>query len=125
MRCPTSRFSRSALGDQLWAASSELAFCEQFIGQLRVLEHDQTIRDSGDVCGARNMQFEQEFRGLFLGETMSAHNWRDRVGDFCVADYLAEHYMVHVMSYSTRFSLHLRHTISCPPNQPRTAAYAP
>jgi hypothetical protein len=57
---------RSAL-----AVSSELAF-EQFIGQLRLLEHDQTICDSGDVCGARNTQFEQEFLGLFLGETVSA-----------------------------------------------------
>ena len=100
---------------QLWAASSELAFCEQFIGQLRLLEHDQTIRDSGDVCGARNTQFEQEFLGLFLGETMSAYDWRDRVGDFCVADYLAEHYTVHVVRYSTRFTLHLRRTSSSPP----------
>ncbi|HEY6230357.1 MAG TPA: hypothetical protein VIW64_03750 [Pyrinomonadaceae bacterium] len=89
MYCPKSRFSRSALGREF-----ELAFCEQFIGQLRVLEHDLTIRDSSDVCGARVMQFEQEFRGPFLGETMSAHNWRDHVGNFCVAEYLAEHYMV-------------------------------
>jgi hypothetical protein len=117
MRCPKSRFSPSALGDQLWSASSELAFCEQFIGQLRLLEHDQMIRDSGDVCGARNTQFEQEFLGLFRAETMSAYDWRDRIGDFCVADYLAEFDTVHVMKYSTRFSLHLRRTISCPPNQ--------
>jgi hypothetical protein len=66
------------------------------------------MRDSGDVCGARNTQFEQEFLGLFLGETVSAYNWRDRIGDFCVADYLAELDTVHVMRYSTRFSLHLR-----------------
>jgi hypothetical protein len=95
------RFSRSAL-----AASSELAFCEQFIGQLRLLEQDQTIGDSGDVCGARNTQFEQEFLGLFLGETVSAYDWRDRIGDFCVAEYLAELDTVHVMRYSTRFSFH-------------------
>jgi hypothetical protein len=75
------------------------------------------MRDSGDVCGARNTQFEQEFFGLFLGETVSAHNWRDRIGDFCVADYLAELDTVHVMRYSTRFSLHLRRISSCPPNQ--------
>jgi len=73
------------------------------------------MRDSGNVCGARNTQFDQEFLGLFLGETVSAYNWRDRVGDFCVADYLAEHYTVHVMRYSTRFSLHLRRTNSCLP----------
>jgi len=93
---------RSAL-----AASSELAF-EQFIGQLRLLEHDQTIRHFGDVCGARNTQFEQEFLGLFRVETVSAYDWRDRIGDFCVADYLAELDMVHVVRYSTRFSLHVR-----------------
>ena len=73
------------------------------------------MRDSGDVCCARNTQFEQEFFGLFLGETVSAYDWRDRIGDFCVADYLAELDMVHVVRYSTRFSLHLRCTSSCPP----------
>src|ERR1051326_3661588 len=96
--------------DQLWATSSELAFCEQFIGQLRLLEHDQTIRDSGDVCGARNTQFEQEFLGLFRAETVFAYDWRDRIGDFCVADYLAELNKVHLVRYSTRFSLRLHRT---------------
>jgi hypothetical protein len=62
----------------------------------------------GDVCGARNAQFDQEFFGLFLGETVSAYNWRDRIGDFCVAEYLEELDTVHVMRYSTRFGLHLR-----------------
>ena len=81
------------------------------------LSLDQTMRDSGDVCGARNTQFDQEFFGLFLGETVSAYNWRDRIGDFCVADYLAELDTVHVMRYSTRFSLPLRRTSLCPPNQ--------
>jgi hypothetical protein len=66
------------------------------------------MRDLGDVCGARNTQFEQEFFGLFLGETVSAYNWRDRIGDFCVADYLEEFDTVHVRRYPTRFSLHLR-----------------
>jgi hypothetical protein len=55
------------------------------------------MRDLGDVCGARNTQFEQEFLGLFRVETVSAYDWRDRIGDFCVADYLAELDMVHVM----------------------------
>jgi len=55
------------------------------------------MRDVGDVCGPRNTQFEQEFLGRFLGETVSAYDWRDRVGDFCVADYLVEHYTVHVV----------------------------
>jgi hypothetical protein len=45
--------------------------------------------DSGDLCGARNTQFEQEFLDLFRAETVSAYDWRDRIGDFCVADYLA------------------------------------
>src|SRR5512132_1979399 len=45
-----------------------------------------TMRDLGDVCGARNTQFEQEFLGLFRAETVSAYDWRDRIGDFCVAD---------------------------------------
>ena len=63
------------------------------------------MRDSGDVCGTRNTQFQQEFLGLFLGETVSAYDWRDRIGDFCVADYLAELDKVHVMRCSTRFSL--------------------
>jgi hypothetical protein len=40
----------------------------------------------GDVCGARNTQFEQEFLDLFRAETVSAYNWGDRIGDFCVAD---------------------------------------
>ena len=66
------------------------------------------MRDLGDVCGARNTQFEQEFLGLFGAETVSSYDWRDRVGDFCVADYLAELNTVHVMRYSTRFGLHLR-----------------
>jgi len=65
------------------------------------------MRDSGDVCGARNTQFDQEFFGLLLGETVSVYDWRDRIGDFCVADYLAELDTVHVMRYSTRFSPHL------------------
>ena len=59
------------------------------------------MRDLGDVCGARNTQFEQEFLGLFRAETVSAYDWRDRIGDFCVADYLAELDKVHVMRYST------------------------
>ena len=75
------------------------------------------MRDSGDLCGARNTQFDQEFLGLFRGETVSAYDWRDRIGDFCVADYLAELDKVHVVRYSTRFSLNLRRTSSCPPNQ--------
>ena len=74
------------------------------------------MRDSGDVCGARNTQFDQEFFGLFFGETVSAYNWRDRIGDFCVADYLAELDTVHVMGYSTRFSLPLRTGLR--PSQP-------
>ena len=75
------------------------------------------MRDSGDVCGARDTQLEQEFFGLFRGETMSAYDWRDRIGDFCVADYLSNLETVHVMRYSTRFSLRLHRTSSCPPNQ--------
>jgi hypothetical protein len=63
--------------------------------------------DSGNVCGARNTQFQQEFLGLFRAETVSAYDWRDRIGDFCVADYLEEFDTVHVMRYSTPFSLHL------------------
>jgi hypothetical protein len=78
------------------------------------------MRDSGDVRGARNMQFEQELLGLFLGETMSAYDWRDRTGDFCVADYLSKLDMVHVMRYATRFRLRLHRTSSCPPNQKKT-----
>jgi hypothetical protein len=62
------------------------------------------MRDSGDVCGARNTQFEQEFLGLFRAEMVFAYDWRDRIGDFCVADYLAEHSTVHVVRHSTRFS---------------------
>jgi hypothetical protein len=73
------------------------------------------MRDLGDVWGARNAQFDQEFFGLFLGETVSAYNWRDRIGDFCVADYLEELDTVHVMRYSTPFSLHLGRTSSRPP----------
>src|SRR5947209_18979719 len=90
MRCTKAGFSRSALG-------------REFGARLLWAVNDQTMRDSGDVCGARNMQFEQEFFGLFLGETVSAYDWRDRIGDFCVADYLAELDKVHVMRYSTRF----------------------
>ena len=63
------------------------------------------MRDLGDVSGARNAQFEQEFLGLFRAETVSAYDWRDRIGGFCVADYLAELDIVHVMRYSTRLSL--------------------
>ena len=63
------------------------------------------MRDSGNVCGARNTQFDQEFLGLFLAETVSPYDWRDRIGDFCVANYLEELDTVHVMRYSTRFGL--------------------
>ena len=63
------------------------------------------MRDPSDVCGARNTQFEQEFLGLFRAETVSAFDWRDRIGDFCVAEYLTELDTVHVVRYSTRFSL--------------------
>ena len=58
------------------------------------------MRDSGDVCGARNTQFDQEFFGLFRAETVFAHDWRDRIGDFCVADYLAELDTVHRVRYA-------------------------
>jgi hypothetical protein len=70
------------------------------------------MRDLGDVCGARNTQFEQEFLDLFRAETVSAYDWRDRIGDFCVADYLEEFDAVHVMGYSTPFNLHLGRTSS-------------
>jgi len=56
MRCPQARFSRSALG-------------REFGARLLRAVNDQTMRDSGDVCGARNTQFEQEFLGLFRAET--------------------------------------------------------
>jgi hypothetical protein len=59
------------------------------------------MRDSDDVCGTRNTQFDQEFFGLLLGETVSAYDWRDRICDFCVADYLAERDTVHVMIFYT------------------------
>jgi hypothetical protein len=45
---------------------------------------------------------EQEFLDLSLGETMSAHDWRDRIGDFCVANYLVEFNEMHLLRYSTR-----------------------
>ena len=96
------RFSRSALG-------------REFGARLLRAGNDQTMRDLGVVCGARNTQFEQEFLGLFRAETVSAYDRRDRIGDFCVADYLAELDTVHVMRYSTRFSLHSRRMSSCPP----------
>ena len=70
------------------------------------------MRNLGDVCSARNTQFEQEFFGVFRAETVSAYDWRDRIGDFCVADYLQEFDTVHVMRYSTPFSLHLGRTSS-------------
>ena len=50
-----------------------------------------------------------------------AYDWRDRIGDFCVADYLVEHYTVHVVKYSTRFSLHLSRTSYCLPTSVTTA----
>lgn len=80
--------------DQLWAANSELAFCGQLTTKQCVIRARFAAR--------RNMQFEQEFFDPFLGETVSAYNRRDRVGDFCVADYLAKIDTVHVMRYSTR-----------------------
>jgi hypothetical protein len=73
--------------------------------------------DLGDVCGARDTQFEQEFFGLFRAETVSAYDWRDRIGDFCVADYLVELDTVHVVRLFYTISLHLSRTSSCPPNQ--------
>jgi hypothetical protein len=38
---------------------------------------------------------------------VSAYDWRDRIGDFCVAEYLAELDTVHVvraLSYSVTFT---------------------
>ena len=75
------------------------------------------MRDSGDVCGARNTQFEQEFLGLFRVEMVSAYDWRDRIGDFRVADYLVELDTVHVVRLFYTISLNLRRTSSCPFNQ--------
>ena len=60
------------------------------------------MRDSGDVCGARNTQFDQEFLGLFGVETVSAYDRTGRIGDFGVADYLAEFDTMRVMRYFTR-----------------------
>jgi hypothetical protein len=95
---------RSALGREFGA------------GLLRAV-NDQTMRDSGDVCGARNTQFDQEFLGLFRSETVSVYDRRDRIGDLCVAEYLAKLDTVHLVRYSTPFSLHLGRTTSRPPNQ--------
>ena len=53
------------------------------------------------------MQFEQEFLGLFLGETMSAYDWRDRICDFGVADYLAKRDTMHVRRYSYTIAMQL------------------
>src|SRR4029453_5965733 len=64
------------------------------------------MRDLGDVCGARNTQFDQEFFGLFRAETVSAYDWRDRIGDLCVAEYMAQPESVHLGRYSTSLSLH-------------------
>jgi hypothetical protein len=75
------------------------------------------MRDLGNVCGARNTQFEQEFLGLFRAETVSAYDWRDRIGDFCIAEYLVELDTVHVVRLFYTISLHLSRTSSCPPNQ--------
>jgi hypothetical protein len=36
------------------------------------------------------MQFEQGFLRLSLGQTIPSHNWTDGIGDFGVANYLAE-----------------------------------
>jgi hypothetical protein len=47
------------------------------------------------------MQFEQGFLRLSLGKMMSAHDWRDGIGDFCVADYLAELNQVHLVRQYT------------------------
>jgi hypothetical protein len=45
---------------------------------------------------------------------VSAYDGIDRIGDFCVADYLAELDTVHVVRYSTRFSLPLApHELRC------------
>ena len=75
------------------------------------------MRDLGNVCGARNTQFEQEFLGLFRAETVSAYDWRDRIGDFCIAEYLVELDTVHVVRLFYTIILHLSRTSSCPPNQ--------
>jgi len=75
------------------------------------------MRDLGNVCGARNTQFKQEFLGLFRAETVSAYDWRDRIGDFCIAEYLVELDTVHVVRLFYTISLHLSRTSSCPPNQ--------
>jgi len=64
------------------------------------------MRDFGDVCGARNTQFDQKIFGLFRAETVSAYDWRDRIGDLCVAEYLAQLDTVHLVRYSTSLSLH-------------------
>ena len=47
------------------------------------------------------MQFKQGCFRLSLGKTMSAHDWRDRIGDLCVADYLAELNKVHLVRHYT------------------------
>jgi hypothetical protein len=65
------------------------------------------MRDSGDVCGARNTQCEQEFLRLFLGETMAAYRWRDRIGDFCVADYLSKLDTVHSQNQRLGFQIEI------------------
>ena len=70
-------------------------------GFVNVSRHCSTKNDSGDICRARNMQFEQGFRSLILGEAMSADDCRDGIGDLCVADYLAQFDEVHLLGYST------------------------
>ena len=61
--------------------------------------------------------FEQEFFGLFRAEMVSAYDWRNRIGDFRVADYLVELDTVHVVRLFYTISLHLSRTSSSPPNQ--------
>jgi hypothetical protein len=61
----------------------------------------QMICDSGYVCRARSSQLEQEFLGLSLCETMVAHNWKDGIGDFGIADYLVELNEMHLVRHYT------------------------
>jgi hypothetical protein len=51
--------------------------------------------NSGNIRGAMNTQVEQGLLNVFLREMMFAHDWGDRIRDFCVADNLTELNKVH------------------------------
>jgi hypothetical protein len=91
--------------DQLWVASSGSRSVSSLSASWDFWNTTKRLVIPATFAARAIRSSSKNFLVSSLGETVSAYDWRDRIGDFCIAEYLAGLDTVHVVRYSTRFSL--------------------